>query len=179
MSFVDLSLRCVLVPHGEYQIVSSQSGAFPRLWFFPPRPHSFLYSYQLSHRFNVMLVLTLFGQSQSSVMTIGCEWISWIHGVQWPKSKQTGGRGPSLSCSRSADAPQRWRYPCHCVDWEWYVVGTWRKMSARGRPTWRRSSPIQQPGGERCSEWQTDNQLPFLVKNGMKCSKMHVFPKSE
>lgn len=97
------------------------------LWFYPRRPPSFIYLYQLSHRFNVMLVLTVFGQSQSSVMTIGCEWISWIHGVQWPQSKQTGGRGPSLASCRSADAPQRGRYPRYCIDWEWYVVGTWRK----------------------------------------------------
>lgn len=91
------------------------------LWFYPLRPPSFIYLYQLSHRFNVMLVLTVFGQSQSSVMTIGCEWISWIHGVQWPQSKQTGGRGPSLASCRSADVPQRRRYPCHCIDWKWYM----------------------------------------------------------
>lgn len=96
--------------------------------------------------FNAMLVLTVLGQSQSSVMTIGCEWISWIHGVQWPQSKQTGGRGPSLASCLSSDVPRQGRYPRYCIDWQWYVVGTWRENVARplnnmvdrdvGRQTW-------------------------------------------
>lgn len=110
------------------QMASSHSGSVRvRLWFYPPTPPSFIYLYQLSHWFNVMLVLTGVGQSQSSVMAIGCEWISWIHGVQWPQSKQTGGRGPLLASCRSADAPQWGRYRRCCFEWEWYVVGTWRK----------------------------------------------------
>lgn len=90
-------------------------------WDLPP-----LYTYaNVPIDFNVMLVLTVVGQSQSRVMTIGCEWISWIHGSQWPQSKQTGGRGPALASllmlhNRGRDAP-------YCIDWEWYVVGTWRK----------------------------------------------------
>lgn len=48
---------------------------------------------------NAMQVLMVFDQSRASVVTIGCGWISWIHGVQWPtppQPKQIGRRGPRL-----------------------------------------------------------------------------------
>lgn len=82
------------------------------LWFF--RDLLPLYTYaNFPIHFNVMRVLTVFGQSQSSVLTIGCEWISWIHLWQClppPKSKQTGRRGSRLC----ADAPRWRRCPRYC-----------------------------------------------------------------
>lgn len=64
------------------------------------------------------------GQSQSILMTIGCELIIWIHGVHGPRSKQTSGRGPLQASCLSADASQWGRNPCCCLEWGWYVVGT-------------------------------------------------------
>lgn len=129
MTFLSLSLRCVLILHCEYEVQSVQVRVgYKRrsvLWFYGDLPPLYTYANFPIH-FNVMPFLTVFGQSQSSILTIRCEWISWIPGVQWPQFKQTGRRGPCFS----ADAPCRGRRPRYCFDWEWYVVGTRRRSTS-------------------------------------------------
>lgn len=118
MTFLSLSLRRVLILHCEYEVQSVQVRVGYRrhsvLWFYRDLPPLYTYANFPIH-FNVMPFLTVFGQSQSSILTIGCEWIRWIPGVQWPQSKQTGRRGPCFS----ADDPCSGRCPLYCFDWEW------------------------------------------------------------
>lgn len=105
------------------------------LWFYPQRPPSFIYLCQLSHWFNVMLVLTVFGQSQSSIMTIGCEWISWIHWGTMAPIQTNRWEGP-IACPLLREISLL-LYPLG-----WYVVGTWRTTSVWGRSSWRRKTSI-------------------------------------
>lgn len=105
------------------------------LWFYPQRPPSFIYLCQLSHWFNVMLVLTVFGQSQSSIMTIGCEWISWIHWGTMAPIQTNRWEGP-IACPLLREISLL-LYPLG-----WYVVGTWSTTSVWGRSSWRRKSSI-------------------------------------
>ena len=79
--------------------------------------------------FNVMLVLTVFGQSQSSVMmTIGCEWISWIHGVQWAPIQTNRWEGPFTRWPLVSQLMRHnQRDILAIVLTGWYVVGMWRE----------------------------------------------------
>lgn len=63
------------------------------LWCYPTASPSFIYICRLSHQFDVLLVLTVFDQSQASVMTIEYEWIGSIQwGTMGPNpNKQVGG----------------------------------------------------------------------------------------
>lgn len=96
------NLRCLLIPHPrcEARCVQVCSRGVGELWFYRDVPP--LYTHvNFPNIGNVMQVLMVFDQSHGRVLTIGCAWISWIHGVRRPPpppilNKQGGGAPSSV-----------------------------------------------------------------------------------